>query len=112
MHVLGGWLGGKDSGPLVVADSLPAALALHREVKAPVVQAAGHLAATVAALRRRFPERRMLLASASPMPLPAPRKVEPLAMPVTCDCRRQIHAAARARGLNPRDQRKVIAIVP
>ncbi|WP_425545073.1 hypothetical protein, partial [Caenispirillum bisanense] len=109
MHVLDGWLGGKDSGPLVIADSLPTALALYRETKAPVVQAAGDMAATVAALRRRFPARRMLVAAATPTPLPAALKVEPLALPAGADSpdhRRQVQAAVKAAGLDPRGHKK------
>lgn len=109
MHVLGGWLGGKDSGPLVIADSLPTALALHRESRAPVVQAAGNLAATVAALRKRFPERRMLVAAATLTPLPAAVKAETLALPAgaeNSDHRRLVQAAVKAAGLEPRGHQK------
>jgi phage/plasmid primase-like uncharacterized protein len=105
MHVLGGWLGGKDGGPLVIADTLPAALALHRETKAPVVQAGGDLAATVAALRKRFPERRLLVASTVPAPLPAAVNAEQLALPADGDppsLHRQIQAAVKATGLASR----------
>ncbi|SOD98550.1 TraI/MobA(P) family conjugative relaxase [Caenispirillum bisanense] len=105
IHVLGGWLGGKDGGPLVVADSLPTALALHRETKAPVVQAAGDLSATVDALRKRFPERRVLVAAAASAPLPAAVKAVTLALPARADNsdhRRQVQVAVTAAGLEPR----------
>ncbi|SOD91683.1 hypothetical protein [Caenispirillum bisanense] len=88
MHVLGGWLGGKDRRPLVIADTLPMAFALRRETMAPVVQAASDLAATVAALRKRFPERRLLVASATLAPLPTAMEAEKLALPAGQGCRR------------------------
>ena len=64
-HILGGWVGTRSSGPLVITDFLDAALALHRETKATVVQAARGTEALARALRRRFPDRPMLVADSA-----------------------------------------------
>ena len=110
-HVVGGWLGKNDAAPLVIADDLATALAIHRETKAVVVQAAADMVATITVLRRRVPDRRMVLAAASAVPegleiegleierLALPYGNSPLGDP---NQRRQVKAALQAAGLEAR----------
>ncbi|MFA7429904.1 MAG: TraI/MobA(P) family conjugative relaxase [Rhodospirillaceae bacterium] len=109
-HVLGGWLGKNDAAPLVIADDLTAALAVHRDSKATVVHTVGDVAATLTALRKQLPNRRMVLASSGAAPdgleierLPLPHGSEPGG---NRDRRRQIQAAIKAAGLEPRSLKR------
>ncbi|MBB4268151.1 hypothetical protein GGD89_003807, partial [Roseospira visakhapatnamensis] len=106
-HVLGGWVGTRSSsGPLVITDSLDAAVALHRETRATVVQAARGTEALARALRRRFPDRPMLVAddagAGDTRAVTIARAIGGQLLPLPMTDRQSLRQALTRAGLPPR----------